>query len=211
MTDLFRGYGKKRSGISVKLGLGLVLLLLTHTATAKETAATAATAQSTVQLATYVHTKVAYPPVFFVTNIEDAEFKDKLDTFAAFENLDEKAVGLPIGLRILKLHRTKQDGTQFTSLMLSASTLGLIPVVSNTEFKVRYDIFVQGKSIADFEYLMDSTDVNNIWTSAYQNREVKPSEEVFLKDTLAQFLTELQSNEKAQSVFAEYREFFPAE
>ena len=73
---------------------------------------------------------------------------------------------------------------------------------------MRYDVFVQGQSIADFEYMMDSTDVNNIWTSAYKNRETKPSEEVFLKDTLPQFLKDIKEHKDVQEVFAEYREFF---
>lgn len=166
-------------------------------------------AQQAVQnVLSYEHTAAVYPPVFFVTNIENDTFKNQLSDYKAFETLDEKAVGLPIGVRILKGYRTKQDGTQFTSLMLSASTLGLIPIVSNTEFKVRYDVFVQGKSIADFEYMMDSTDVNNIWTSAYKDRETKPSEEIFLKDTLSQFLKDIENNEDVQAVFAEYREYF---
>ncbi|MFW8590426.1 hypothetical protein ACOI22_06480 [Glaciecola sp. 2405UD65-10] len=159
-------------------------------------------------LVDYKHNGEVYPPVFFVTNIENNSIKEQFSAYKAFEVLDEKAVGLPIGVRILKGHRTKQDGTQFTSLMLSASTLGLIPIVSNTEFKVRYDVFVQGQSIADFEYMMDSTDVNNIWTSAYKNRETKPSEEVFLKDTLSQFLKDIKDHKDVQEVFAEYREFF---
>jgi acyl-CoA synthetase (AMP-forming)/AMP-acid ligase II len=126
----------------------------------------------------------------------------------SFEELDEKAVGLPIGVRVLKGYRTKQDGTQFTTMMLSASTLGIIPVVSNKEFKVRYDIFVQGKSIAQFEYMMDSTDVNNIWTSSYKDKKATPTEELFLKDTISQFFFDLQKEEKSQAVFAEYKEYF---
>lgn len=156
----------------------------------------------------YEHTGQVYPPVFFVTNVENKEVIASLEEYQAFEKLDKKAVGLPIGVRVLKGHRTKQDGTQFSSLMLSASTLGIIPVVSNTEFKVRYDVFVQGKSIADFEYVMDSTDVNNFWTAAYKEHKTKPSEEVFLKDTLSRFLNELRQNKKVQDVFQEYREYF---
>ncbi|MCF6442159.1 hypothetical protein L1077_22290 [Pseudoalteromonas luteoviolacea] len=156
----------------------------------------------------YKHEGVVYPPVLFVTNIEDRSFTENLDGYKAFSKLDKEAVGLPIGLRVLKLHRTKQDATQFSSLMLSASTLGIIPVVSNTEFKVRYDIFVQGKSIAHFEYSMDSTDVGNMWTQAYNKRETKPSEVQFLADTIPAFLNELSQSKEAKSAFAEYEEYF---
>lgn len=156
----------------------------------------------------YEHQGTVYPPVFFVTNVEDKAIKGQIEKYNAFSALDDKAVGLPIGVRVLKGHRTKQDGTQFSSLMLSASTLGIIPVVSNTEFKVRYDVFVQGKSIESFEYVMDSTDVNNFWTSAYKDFETSPTEEQFLRDTVPQFLKELKSSKVAQENFAEYWEYF---
>ena len=159
-------------------------------------------------LTEYKHTGDVYPPVFFVTNITDSSFKPAIEAYNSFEELDEKAVGLPIGVRVLKGYRTKQDGTQFTTMMLSASTLGIIPVVSNKEFKVRYDIFVQGKSIAQFEYMMDSTDVDNIWTSSYKDKKATPTEELFLKDTISQFFFDLQKEEKSQAVFAEYKEYF---
>ncbi|MBQ4879859.1 hypothetical protein J8M21_21810 [Pseudoalteromonas luteoviolacea] len=159
-------------------------------------------------LTEYKHQGVTYPPVLFVTNIEDSNFTDSLDGYEAFSKLDKEAVGLPIGLRVLKLHRTKQDATQFSSLMLSASTLGIIPIVSNTEFKVRYDIFVQGKSIAHFEYSMDSTDVGNMWTQAYNKRETKPSEVQFLADTIPAFLNELSNSKEVKLAFAEYEEYF---
>ncbi|KXJ62247.1 MAG: hypothetical protein AXW14_00245 [Alteromonas sp. Nap_26] len=156
----------------------------------------------------YEHQGTVYPPVFFVTNVEDKAIKGQIEKYNAFSALDDKAVGLPIGVRVLKGHRTKQDGTQFSSLMLSASTLGIIPVVSNTEFKVRYDVFVQGKSIESFEYVMDSTDVNNFWTSAYRDFETSPTEEQFLRDTVPQFLKELKASKVAQENFAEYWEYF---
>jgi hypothetical protein len=73
---------------------------------------------------------------------------------------------------------------------------------------VRYDIFVQGKSIAQFEYMMDSTDVNNIWTSSYKDKKATPTEELFLKDTISQFFFDLKKEEKSQAVFAEYKEYF---
>lgn len=170
--------------------------------------ATHAAEDGQLSILEYEHKGATYPPVFFVTNVEDEAIKTQLLSYQAFTELDEKAVGLPIGLRIVKGHRTKQDGTQFSSLMLSASTLGIIPVVSNTEFKVRYDVFVQGKSIETFEYVMDSTDVDNFWTAAYKEHETSPTEEQFLLDTIPQFLKELSESESSQATFAEYWEYF---
>jgi len=171
-------------------------------------AAAAVAQQNTQPIFHYQHEGKVYPPVFFVTNVEDDSIKNNMENYAAFAALDEKAVGLPIGVRILKGHRTKQDGTNASSVLLSASTLGIIPIVSNTEFKVRYDVFVQGKPIETFEYTMDSTDVSNLWTAAYKEHETTPTEEQFLLDTIPQFLKELRESKVSQKTFTEYWEYF---
>lgn len=160
------------------------------------------------QFVSYKHFGSKYPPVLFVTNIDDVPVKETLESYDAFSRLDTEAVGLPIGVRVVKGHRTKQDGTQFSTLMLSASTLGIIPIVSNTEFKVYYDVFVQGKSIKQFKYQVDSTDVDNLWSAPYGDREVKPSEAKFIEYTLPKFMSELRESEEVQLVFEEYREYF---
>lgn len=182
---------------------GILLIL------ACSTFATATLAQQNVKpIFHYEHKGNTYPPVFFVTNVEDKSIKEKVESYEAFAALDEKAVGLPIGVRILKGHRTKQDGTNASSILLSASTLGIIPIVSNTEFKVRYDVFVQGEPIETFEYTMDSTDVSNLWTAAYKEHETTPTEEQFLLDTIPQFLKELRESKVSQETFSEYWEYF---
>jgi len=157
----------------------------------------------------YQHTGEKYPPVLFVTNIENQSFKEKLASYDAFQKIDAESVGLPIGVRVLKGRRTKADGTQFSTLMLSATTLGLIPVVSNTEFKVRYDVFVLGRSIAEFNYQTDSTEANSLWAGPPGSGPNKPSEDLFMEYTLSQFLKELKDHKEVQEIFAEYHEYFP--
>jgi len=156
----------------------------------------------------YKHTGKQYPPVFFVTNVEDETYKEKLKSYKAFVDINSKASGHPIAIRVLMGHSNKQNATSFSTAMLSASTLGLIPIVSNTEFKVHYDVFVQGKSIAKFKYQMDATEVNNIWTANKYDRETKPSEQIFIEHTIPKFLNELQNSNEVQLIFNEYWEYF---
>lgn len=187
----------------LKYGLAALLTMLSVvTANAEE--------KITSPVEDYVHEGPQYPPVLFVTNIESPSFEEKLNGFNAFSNLDKEAVGLPIGIRILKGHRTKADGAQVSSVILSASTLGLIPIVSNTEFKVRYDVFVQGQTLATYTYQVDSTEIENLWSGPKGfDRENKPSEDLFMEATLSKFLNELKSSEEAQKVFSEYWQYFP--
>lgn len=155
----------------------------------------------------YTHEGAKYPPVFFVTNVEGDEFKQNFEGFNAFESLDKEAVGLPIGVRVINLVQRKMDGGSFASAMISASTLGLIPVVSNKSFKVRYDVFVQGESIADFEFEMTSTDVENFWATD-TNLDVNDQQKAFLNLTINNFLEEVKQSKEIQEVFAEYNIYF---
>ncbi|MCV6620373.1 MAG: hypothetical protein OIF51_01315 [Cellvibrionaceae bacterium] len=159
----------------------------------------------------YKHKGEKFPAVFFVSNIQKETYLNKLKQHEAFDRLDKEAIGLPIGLRVYKGRHVKQDGTQFSSVMLSATTLGLLPVVSNTEFTLYYDVFVQGKLLERFEYSMDSTQVNNIWTNPHGSDETKPAEEVFMETSIDRFLHDLSKSEKAKKLFSEYREYFSPE
>lgn len=157
---------------------------------------------------TYVHQGLVYPPVLYVSNIEDDSFKRKLESYNAFSRLDEEQLGLPIGVRVLKGLRSKGDGAQFSTLMFSAATLGILPVVSNQTFKVRYDVFVQGNSVSHYEYEMTSTDVSSMWSGLRESDNLKPAEQLFLEDSINKFYSDLQKDEKVQKFFEEYRLYF---
>ncbi|MCV6615009.1 MAG: hypothetical protein OIF35_08525 [Cellvibrionaceae bacterium] len=156
---------------------------------------------------TYQHQGKKYPPVMFYSNIDDVDIKQLLQNYQAFSELDESAIGAPIGIRVLNFRRNRQDGTQASSLMLSATTLGLIPIVSNQDFNVYYDVFIQGEPIARFKYTYNTTDVHNIW-AADSKQKAEPEEVLFIKHTLPKFLNELKKSEEAQALFAEYWDYF---
>ena len=158
----------------------------------------------------YVHQGKKYPPVLFITDIDSSSFEEKLESYEAFSSLDETSIGLPIGVRVLTALRREDDARTFSSGMVSAATLGLVPVLSNKTFKVRYDIFVQGKSLEKFEYEMTSSDVENLWQYSRQGqaRELKESEELFLNNTINQFLNDVSKSDKVQEIFSEYYQYY---
>ncbi|MGV6807308.1 MAG: hypothetical protein ACWA5K_05340 [bacterium] len=184
---------------SVSVFVGLIFLAL---------ASSASENIGEITQESYVHDGAKYPPVFFVTNVEDEAFKSKLDSYKAFSALDDEAVGLPIGVRVVKLHERKLDGASVSSLMLSASTLGLTPVVSNKEFKVRYDVFVQGNSIYNVVYTMSTTEVESLYSNPGAERDLKPAEESFLESSIPQFLVDMKASEEVNEVFDEYVYYF---
>ncbi|MCG7994487.1 MAG: hypothetical protein JAZ06_03585 [Candidatus Thiodiazotropha taylori] len=167
--------------------------------------------QATDEIPPYQHSGTRYPPILLVTNINSPSMSDLLNKYHAFSRIDKEAVGLPIGVRILKLHRTKNDSMQFTTLMLAATTLGIVPVISNKEFKVRYDVFAQGEIVSTFTYQTNSTDANNIWMGVENENETKPDEELFIKESVSRFLSELKDSTDTQALFQEYREYYPSD
>lgn len=155
----------------------------------------------------YTHVGKQYPPVLFQSNIEDDAFVELLKEKQAFAGIDKDAIGSPVGIRVVKGLRIKQDATAFSSLMLSASTLGLIPVVTNKAFKVQYGVFVQGELISYYEYEMSSADVENMWGGPRLDK-LKPAEQLFLEGSVNQFLLDLKDDSEVQGLFSEYYTYF---
>ena len=166
--------------------------------------------ETTPEFVNYVHEGGLYPPVLFQTNVDDPSFKAAFEKFKAFEALDDNAVGLPIGVLVRKNLRMKSDAKGISSILLSASTLGLVPVMSNKEFSVRYDIFLQGKSIANYSYEMTTGDVENLWggAGAAGRQALKPEEEIFMEHSIHRFFNDVKNDEAVQAVFAEYDKYF---
>ena len=159
----------------------------------------------------YHHQGRKYPPILFATNVEDTDIIKIMESFEAFTLVDDKSVGLPIGVRVLKGKRISHNGATFTSAMLTASTLGLIPMVSNKEFKVFYDVFIQGESIAQFKYQLDTTDVDHLWIGGNEMTETTSDEAVFLEHSVSLFLKDIKNHKEVQDLFAEYWAYFGEE
>ena len=164
------------------------------------------------QVKPYQHQGKKYPPVYFITNIKGADIKQTLEEHQAFAELDEDAIGAPLAVIAWSGLRMKQDATGFSSLMLSAGTLGIIPIVSNKEYKVGYFVYAGGELVDKYIYSMTSADVENIWAGPPRDSdELKPAEQVFAESTVTQFLHEIAANEELAELFEEYYLYAPAE
>ena len=51
-----------------------------------------------------------------------------------------------------------------TSGLLAASTLGIIPIVTNEDKTLRFEIWINRISYASYEYTENFSDVGNLWT-----------------------------------------------
>lgn len=155
----------------------------------------------------YTHEGKQWPPVLFVSSVGNDDFKNFFASYGAFEHLDEEAFGAPIAITVFKRKRVKPNAASFSSLMVSASTLGLVPVVSNKAFNVYYTVYIQGKKVAGYTFELTSTEVNNFW-STNSITATKPKEQLFLEKTVSQLYHELSKNEELQANFEEYNLYF---
>lgn len=188
----------------IKLIAALVISLgLSQTALADRT-------EKPATVKKYQHEGKIYPPVFFETNITALPIKDKLESYQAFTRLDEKAVGSPIKVLALNRAQRKQDAAGFSSAMLSITTLGIIPVVSSKVYRVLYLVIIGDEVISSHHYEMTSSEVQNLWTLD-NSQKLKPEEEIFLEQSIDQFLTEVAAHKELAELFEEYYLYAPSE
>ncbi len=158
----------------------------------------------------YIHEGNLYPPLMLKANFALDEFEEKLKNYQAFQSVSSNMPGRPIKLRILRGIFEKQDASRATSGLLAAVTLGLVPVVSNQVFLVRYDLLIRNESVASFEYELPMTDVSNMWNkkSKPESLVLNPEQKVFFDQSVDKFLISLSNSEISKKYFEEYFYYF---
>lgn len=107
----------------------------------------------------------ALPPMNFYASVAAAELLQQVRTEPAFARLDKELVGSPIQLRITHSLQPTAGGQAagLLSAIWAGGTLGLLPVVTNNNFVLSYEIRVNGKEIARYDFNRSFTRAVNIW------------------------------------------------
>jgi hypothetical protein len=139
-----------------------LLLLLPVAAMAADPAmpATATPAATTPQT-------VALPPMKFYSSVAADELLLALQAEPALASLDKELPGSPLALVVTHTLRPTAGGvaTGFLSAVLSGSTLGLIPLVTNDRLVVRYEVMLNGKAVTSYSFERTATRAQNLWTA----------------------------------------------
>lgn len=110
----------------------------------------------------------ALPAMNFRSSIASDEIFDLLRSNVAFSKLDEELVGSPMLVRVT--HSLQPTGTGKAAGLLSAiwsgGTLGLLPMVTNNNLVVTYEVRVQGEPIVSQSFEKSFTRAVNIWASS---------------------------------------------
>ena len=150
----------------------------------------------------------AYPPMQFYSSFSKDKLLEQLRETQQFANLDNEALGSAIVIRVRHQTRMTAGGSAaaLSSAVLAGSTLGLLPVVSNDDLIISYDVLVHGDKIATFEYIENFTDADSMYDTNINELEGPALE--WAEGTVSMFLSEVGENELIQDLIEEYRYYF---
>lgn len=150
----------------------------------------------------------AYPPMQFFSSVSQEKMLEQLRGTPAFAELDKEALGSPIVLRVRYYKSATAGGSaaSLSTIMLSGSTLGLIPVVSNDDLVLNYEVLVHGVPVASYEFTENFTDVDSFWNMDVNALEGPALE--WAESTVSLFLEKIAVDAEFKLLIDEYRFYF---
>lgn len=197
----------------------LAILLVAPVAGAAEAPASLAPTAPTMMPAAPVPPPVppagaALPAMSFESSLISDELLQALKATAPLSRMDKELVGSPLRLVVSHTMRPTAGGNAvgFLSAILSGSTLGLLPVVSNDRLVVRYDVMLNGKSITSYSFERTATRAQNIWVAGHDGYgELGKSGADWVKSTAAEVAAKLAVDPALLAVRDEVAFYFPAD
>jgi hypothetical protein len=125
--------------------------------------ATPAAPIATVDVA--VPDPAAFPPMSFYASVAENELLGIVKARPAFAQLDKELLGSPIQVRVTHTLQPTAGGQAagLLSAIWAGSTLGLLPVVTNNNLVLVYEVRVNGKEITRYDFQRSFTRAIGIW------------------------------------------------
>lgn len=108
----------------------------------------------------------ALPPMNFYASVAGNELFLLIKAAPAFARVEKELVGSPIQLRVTHSLQPTAGGQAagLLSAIWAGGTLGLLPVVTNNNLVLSYEIRVNGQEIVRYDFSRSFTRAVNIWT-----------------------------------------------
>ncbi len=153
--------------------------------------------------------EIVTPAISFSSTTGDIVFEE-LKKHRIFSTMEQKQVGSPMFLSVTHTFTPTQGGTAvaLTSAILAGSTLGILPVVSNSDLVVTYRLYMHGRIVASQRYSKNFTQASNMYASngLYDlDKDMK----AWVVTTAPQFIEFFQNHKEVRKISDEYRYFFP--
>jgi len=109
----------------------------------------------------------ALPPMDFSASVAADPLFAKIKAVPAFSRAEQELPGSPIRLRVTHalLPTAGGQAAGFLSAIVAGSTLGLLPVVTNNNLVLTYEVSVNGKPLLRRDFERAFTRAENIWTA----------------------------------------------
>ena len=150
------------------------------------------------------------PAMNYYSSIADEELYAAIKTHPAFAKLDKDLYGSALTVRVTHSLQPTAAGkaTGFFSAILTGSTLGLIPAVTNNNFALVYEVKVHGKAAATFTYQRTFTRAVNIWAKDETHGLGKDGLEWAIT-TATQFAADAANDSRVLELKREHEFYFP--
>ncbi|OBT08315.1 hypothetical protein A9267_11465 [Shewanella sp. UCD-FRSSP16_17] len=153
--------------------------------------------------------EIKLPALQYVSLVDSEEFYDKLKNSPLLAELDKDNIGTPIRLLVTYRMENTAGGSAagFTSAILAGGSLGILPVVTNNDFVLSYEIKVQNEVIASAEYRENFTEATNIHSDKgfYGLDGEALTWAISTTDT---FLSDMENNAELKALVEEYDYYF---
>jgi hypothetical protein len=150
-------------------------------------------------------------PMRYVSSVTGDELFDALKKTNAMSKIDKELYGSPIVIRstLEKFNTAGGSASTAFSAMLAGGSLGILPVVTNNDFILRYDILVNSEVIFEKAYIKNMTDAVNMF--AQNNGKMDPEILEWILTTVPEINELVSSDNKINDLVKEYLFYFPEE
>jgi hypothetical protein len=152
------------------------------------------------------------PPMKFLSSLAGDEVFTVLKAEPALSALDKELAGSPLSLIVTHTVRPTAGGTAagLLSAVLSGSTLGIIPVVTNDRLVIRYEVLLNGKTVTTYNFERTATRAQNLWTMGAQGDDgLGKAGLEWLKTTATEVAAKLPNDPAMLAVRDEIDFYFP--
>lgn len=153
----------------------------------------------------------ALPAMIFLSSLAEDELFKIFKAQPGYAALDKELYGSPLKLIVTHTSRPTAGGQAagLLSAVLSGSTLGLLPVVTSERMVIRYEVMLNGKTVASCSFERTSTRAINIWAAGEADAGLGKDGMAWLKSTAQEAAGKLAADPALAALQQEIRFYFP--
>ena len=150
------------------------------------------------------------PPIIFSGSVAGEEIFNLLRSKPRYSALSKDLVGSPIALRVFQTFELTAGGTAsaLASAILTGSTLGILPMVTNQDLVITYELVVNGSVLSRYAYTTNLTRVDSIYAGTDTTYGLGSQGLTWAKGTVDRFVADTANDEKLAKLLAEYQFYF---